>query len=115
MLKSIHLALRTATPERGFGDTRTGTTGRVYLGLAGREWRCRSEEDNDPFRLGIFREDVRFEFVNCNGTPALAAYGGDHLEAVFLTDVADEKITHFYVIRNPDKLLALGAPRRISR
>ncbi|WP_067812271.1 RNA polymerase sigma factor SigJ [Actinomadura kijaniata] len=65
--------------------------------------------------LGIFREDVRIEFVNCNGTPALAAYGGDRLEAVFLADVADEKITHFYVVRNPDKLLALEAPRRISR
>ncbi|MEU6427689.1 RNA polymerase sigma factor SigJ [Microbispora sp. NPDC046973] len=65
--------------------------------------------------LGIFQPDLRIELVNCNHTPALAAYSGEHLEGVFLADVVDGKITHFYAIRNPDKLLALAAPRRISR
>ncbi|MFF4776076.1 hypothetical protein ACFY05_24785 [Microtetraspora fusca] len=65
--------------------------------------------------LGIFRADTRIESVNCNNTPALVAYRGDHLEGVFLADVAGGKITHFYAIRNPDKLLALAAPRQISR
>ncbi|MFI7441702.1 RNA polymerase sigma factor SigJ [Nonomuraea indica] len=65
--------------------------------------------------LAIIRSDVRVEAVNCNGAPALAAYRGDRLEGVFLADVADEKITDFYVIRNPDKLLALAEPRRIRR
>lgn len=65
--------------------------------------------------MGIVGADVRFEAVNCNSTPALAAYSGDRLEGVFLADVADDKITHFYAIRNPDKLLALAAPRQISR
>ncbi|GAA2396564.1 RNA polymerase sigma factor SigJ [Nonomuraea africana] len=65
--------------------------------------------------LNIIRAHVRIELVNCNNAPALAAYSGDHLEGVFLADIADGKITNFYVIRNPDKLLALAAPRQISR
>ncbi|MCK2215276.1 RNA polymerase sigma-70 factor [Actinomadura sp. ATCC 31491] len=65
--------------------------------------------------LGIVRPDLRIELVNCNNAPALVAYNGDHLEGVFLADVVDEKITQFYAIRNPDKLLALAAPRQISR
>jgi RNA polymerase sigma-70 factor (ECF subfamily) len=58
---------------------------------------------------------MRVEMVNCNNTPALAAYRGDRLEGVFLIEVIDGEITNFYAIRNPDKLLALGAPRQISR
>ncbi|MEU9024002.1 RNA polymerase sigma factor SigJ [Actinomadura sp. NPDC048394] len=66
------------------------------------------------FRAGRV-PDLRIEMVNCNNTPAMAAYSGDRLEGVFLADVVDEKITHFYAIRNPDKLLALTSPRQISR
>jgi RNA polymerase sigma-70 factor (ECF subfamily) len=66
------------------------------------------------FRRGRVPE-LRIEIVNCNNAPAMAAYSGDHLEGVFLADVVDEKITDFYAIRNPDKLLALATPRRISR
>ncbi|GAA3158503.1 RNA polymerase sigma-70 factor [Nonomuraea roseoviolacea] len=65
--------------------------------------------------LGIFRPDTRIEWVNCNNTPALVAYRGDRLEGAFLTEVVDGRITQFYAIRNPDKLLSLAAPRRISR
>ncbi|WP_237102548.1 RNA polymerase sigma factor SigJ [Nonomuraea sp. MG754425] len=59
--------------------------------------------------------ELRIEIVNCNNTPAMAAYSGDHLEGVVLADVVDGKITHLYSIRNPDKLLALTVPRQISR
>ncbi|MFD8379736.1 RNA polymerase sigma factor SigJ [Streptomyces sp. NPDC059679] len=65
--------------------------------------------------LRIFRAGTRIEVVNCNNMPALIAYRGGHLEGAFLTDVVDGKISHFYAIRNPDKLLALTAPRQISR
>lgn len=61
------------------------------------------------------RPDMRIEMVNCNNAPALAAYHGDHLEGVFLIEITDGEVTNFYVIRNPDKLLALAVPRQISR
>jgi RNA polymerase sigma-70 factor (ECF subfamily) len=37
------------------------------------------------------------------------------LEGVFLIEITDGAINTFYAIRNPDKLLAVAAPRRISR
>lgn len=30
-------------------------------------------------------------------------------------EIVDDKITNFYAMRNPEKLLALGNPRKISR
>ncbi|MEV4360138.1 RNA polymerase sigma factor SigJ [Nonomuraea sp. NPDC049625] len=66
------------------------------------------------FRVGRL-PDSRIEMVNCNNAPAMAAYDGDHLVGVCLFEVGDRKITNFYVIRNPDKLLALTVPRQISR
>lgn len=68
--------------------------------------------------LGLFSldrlGDLRIEVVNCNNAPAMVL-SGERPEGVFLIEVADGRITHFYVIRNPDKLLAVAAPRRISR
>jgi RNA polymerase sigma-70 factor (ECF subfamily) len=69
----------------------------------------------DLFRTGQRKPDMRIERVNCNNTPAIAAYSGDHLEGIFLIEISDGKITNFYAIRNPDKLLAVTVPRRISR
>ncbi|HXT87814.1 MAG TPA: sigma-70 family RNA polymerase sigma factor, partial [Trebonia sp.] len=69
----------------------------------------------DLFRADRSRPDTRVEMVNCNSTPALAAYRGDRLEGVFLIEVTGGEITNFYIIRNPDKLLALAVPRQISR
>src|SRR6185437_1368124 len=69
----------------------------------------------DLFHANRNRPDMRIEMINCNNTPALAAYRGDRLEGVFLIEVTDGEITNFYAIRNPDKLLALAAPRQISR
>lgn len=58
--------------------------------------------------------DLRIEMVNCNNTPAMVL-SGERLEGVFLIEIADGKITNFYAIRNPDKLLAVAVPRQISR
>ncbi|MEV0344960.1 RNA polymerase sigma factor SigJ [Nonomuraea sp. NPDC050680] len=68
--------------------------------------------------MNLFRQerrgDLRAEMVNCNNTPAMA-FSGERLEGVFLIEIADGKITNFYAIRNPDKLLAVAVPRQISR
>lgn len=69
----------------------------------------------DLFRTGRRRPGTRMEMVNCNNAPAMVAYRGDHLEGVFLIEIIDRKITNFYVIRNPDKLVAVAVPRQISR
>ncbi|MFG1709602.1 RNA polymerase sigma factor SigJ [Nonomuraea sp. M3C6] len=58
--------------------------------------------------------DLRIEMVNCNNMPALVL-SGERQKGVFLMEIADGKITNFYAIRNPDKLLAVAAPRQISR
>jgi RNA polymerase sigma-70 factor, ECF subfamily len=67
------------------------------------------------FQAGERVPDFRTETVICNSTPALIFYRGDQLEAVFLIEVIDGKITNFYAVRNPDKLAAIAAPRTISR
>ncbi|OLF05707.1 RNA polymerase subunit sigma-24 [Actinophytocola xinjiangensis] len=58
---------------------------------------------------------LRVEIVNCNHTPAVVAHRDDRLDGVFLIEVAGGLITNFYAIRNPDKLVAVTAVRRISR
>ena len=67
------------------------------------------------FRLGQKLPDVRIETAICNSAPAVVVYSGDHLEGVFLVEIIDGKITHFYAIRNPEKLAAIAVPRTISR
>lgn len=67
------------------------------------------------FHRAIRPPDLRIELVNCNNTPAMAVYGGDHLEGVYLIEVVDDTITNFYAFRNPDKLATVAIPRRISR
>jgi len=69
----------------------------------------------DLFRTARRIPDMRIEMVNCNNAPTLVAYSGNHLEGVFLVEITDGKITNFYAIRNPDKLLAVTVPRQISR
>lgn len=66
-------------------------------------------------RGGGVLADRRIELVNCNSTPALVSYRGDHVEGVFLIEIAGDQITNFYAIRNPDKLVAVTVPRQISR
>lgn len=70
--------------------------------------------------LGLFRQlersaDPRVEPVVCNGAPAVIIHRGDQLEGVFLIEVVEGLFTHFYAVRNPDKLAAIAEPRTISR
>jgi RNA polymerase sigma-70 factor, ECF subfamily len=58
---------------------------------------------------------LRVEMVNCNSAPAVLLYFRGHLEGVITVEIADDKITNFYVMRNPDKLAALATARDISR
>jgi RNA polymerase sigma-70 factor (ECF subfamily) len=71
--------------------------------------------------MGLFQmgprmlPDLRIETVTCNSAPAVVAYSADRLEGVLLIEIVEEKITNFYVVRNPDKLAAAAVPRTISR
>ena len=67
------------------------------------------------FRLGQKLPDVRIQTAVYNSAPAVIVYSADHLEGVFLIEVTDGKITHFYAMRNPDKLAGITIPRTISR
>ncbi len=58
---------------------------------------------------------LRVEMVTCNSAPAVLLYLGDQLEGVITLEIAGDKITNFYVMRNPDKLAALATARDISR
>jgi RNA polymerase sigma-70 factor (ECF subfamily) len=66
-------------------------------------------------KLGSRLPDVRIEQTVCNSAPAFVVYSGEHLEGIFSVEVVDGKITHFYAIRNPDKLAAAAVRREISR
>jgi RNA polymerase sigma-70 factor, ECF subfamily len=68
------------------------------------------------FRVAAQRmPDIRFETAEYNSAPAMVVYNGDQLEGVFLIEISDGKITHFYAMRNPDKLTGITVPRTISR
>ncbi len=58
---------------------------------------------------------LRVEVVTCNSAPAVLIYHGERLEMVATLEIVEDKITNFYVMRNPDKLAALAAARDISR
>jgi len=58
---------------------------------------------------------LHVEMVNCNSAPAVLLYLGEQLEGVITLEITDDKITNFYVMRNPDKLAALATSRDISR
>jgi RNA polymerase sigma-70 factor (ECF subfamily) len=67
---------------------------------------------------GLMRKtqgQLRVEMVTCNSAPAVLLYLDDHLEGVITLEIVDEKITNFYAMRNPDKLVALTTAREISR
>ena len=47
-----------------------------------------------------------------NGGPGWAVYVGDELTSVFAFDVEGDRIRGCYVVRNPDKLAAVGRDLR---
>ncbi|WP_197378399.1 RNA polymerase sigma-70 factor [Mycolicibacterium mengxianglii] len=68
--------------------------------------------------LGLLRlagDDGRVELASYNNTPALILYLGDHLEGVILLEFIGGRISHFYAMRNPEKLSTLFTRRQISR
>jgi RNA polymerase sigma-70 factor (ECF subfamily) len=70
--------------------------------------------------IGLIRKATavtgfRVELVSCNSAPAVLLYLADHLEGVITLEIVDDKITNFYVMRNPDKLASLANARAISR
>ncbi|GAB3835799.1 RNA polymerase sigma factor SigJ [Dactylosporangium cerinum] len=69
----------------------------------------------DLFRTGGRMPGMRIQMVNCNNGPAMVAHIGDRPEGVLLIEIIDGKITNFYVVRNPDKLVAMTVRRQISR
>ena len=58
---------------------------------------------------------MRVQLVTCNSAPAVLFYLDDEPAMVVTLEIADDKITNFYVMRNPDKLAALASARDISR
>ncbi|WP_374024741.1 RNA polymerase sigma-70 factor [Mycobacterium sp. HNNTM2301] len=70
--------------------------------------------------VGLIRKatelaEFHVEMVTCNSAPAVLLYLGDQLEGVITLEIAGDKITNFYVTRNPDKLAALATARDVSR
>jgi RNA polymerase sigma-70 factor, ECF subfamily len=68
--------------------------------------------------IGLVRvagESGRVEPAMYNNAPALKLYLGDSFEGVITIEVTDGRISHFYAMRNPDKLTGVDIPREISR
>jgi RNA polymerase sigma-70 factor, ECF subfamily len=59
--------------------------------------------------------DLHVDLVTCNSAPAVLLYLGEQLEGVITLEITDDKITNFYVMRNPEKLTTLAVTREISR
>jgi RNA polymerase sigma-70 factor, ECF subfamily len=68
--------------------------------------------------IGLVRmagESGRVEPAMYNNAPALKLYLGDSFEGVITVEITDGRISHFYAMRNPDKLAGVDIPRKISR
>ena len=68
--------------------------------------------------VGLVRlagETGRVEPAMYNNAPALKLYLGDSFEGLIMLEIVDGKITHFYAMRNPDKLAGVEVARKISR
>ncbi|TFV61061.1 RNA polymerase sigma-70 factor [Mycobacterium sp. PS03-16] len=68
--------------------------------------------------IGLVRlagESGRVESATFNGAPGLKLYLGETFEGVITVEVIDGRITHFYAMRNPDKLAGVDIRREISR
>ena len=68
--------------------------------------------------LGLLRfagDGGRVEPAFYNGAPALVLYLDDGLEGVISVEITDGLITHFYAMRNPEKLGGVKVPRAIAR
>lgn len=57
----------------------------------------------------------RVEPATYNNAPALKLYLGDSFEGVITVEITEGRISHFYAMRNPEKLATATIPRAISR
>jgi RNA polymerase sigma-70 factor (ECF subfamily) len=68
--------------------------------------------------VGLVRlagENGRIEPAMFNNAPALKLYLGDSFEGVITVEIAEGRISHFYAMRNPQKLAGVDIRRAISR
>lgn len=68
--------------------------------------------------VGLVRlagENGRVEPAMYNNAPALKLYLGDKFEGVITVEITDGRVSHFYVMRNPEKLAGIDIPREITR
>ncbi len=68
--------------------------------------------------IGLIRvagEEGRIEPAMYNNSPALKLYLGERFEGVITIEITEGRISHFYVMRNPDKLAGVDRRRQISR
>ncbi|BBZ58801.1 RNA polymerase sigma-70 factor [Mycolicibacterium monacense] len=68
--------------------------------------------------LGLLRaagEAGRIEPAVYNNAPALKLFLGDSFEGIVTVEIVDGRISHFYAMRNPDKLVGVDVPREITR
>lgn len=68
--------------------------------------------------IGLLRiggDEGRVELATYNNAPALKLYLGDSFEGVITVEITEGRISHFYAMRNPEKLTTATIPRAISR
>jgi RNA polymerase sigma-70 factor (ECF subfamily) len=68
--------------------------------------------------IGLLRlggEEARVELATYNHAPALNLYLGDSFEGTVTVEISEGRISHFYAMRNPEKLATATIPRAISR
>ena len=65
--------------------------------------------------FGMSGEQGRVEYTTYNNAPALNLYLGGSFEGVITVEFTAGKISHFYAMRNPDKLTTAAIPRAIGR
>ncbi|AYN42511.1 RNA polymerase sigma-70 factor [Streptomyces dangxiongensis] len=64
------------------------------------------------FLVGVSRSGppgLAFRLVETNGGPAVLIISDDRPDSLFQLDIADDRVTAVYVVRNPDKLRSLAA------
>jgi RNA polymerase sigma-70 factor (ECF subfamily) len=68
--------------------------------------------------VGLVRvagESGRVEPAMYNNAPALKLYMGERFEGIITVEITDGLISHFYTMRNPEKLSGIEISREISR
>lgn len=68
--------------------------------------------------IGLLRiggDEGRVELATYNNAPALKLYLGESFEGVITVEITEGRISHFYAMRNPEKLTTATIRRAISR